>query len=378
MRTFIVAILGLSVLSSNARAVANPDEPAAVVVFPYVAIDPATNKDVLIQLTNTSDQPIEARCFYENLTPQCSSSEGDASCMTDPITCSGLCIPRNTRIPLRVRLTPFQPLAWQAGSGLTQPPLTDPQSSATGVTNQFTNVPGLGAGPFIGTLRCIAVDDDPLHPSRNNVLLGLATIQQYSSSPTASADAAQYRAIGVKALDPGANHDEFLTFGGPDGEYESCPAAVSLNHFFDGAVVHAGDSTSTTTTTLVLASCAGTPPDTSSATRVQMLVRNEFDQRFSTSRALLGQFVSQLSHIDSRVSENSIFSVDVMGTLTGRSRLRGIDGGIHAIAIESHAGSDGDSVAHSDAVNAHAYAHVYAQDDEGGLPDQHCGSARSD
>ncbi|MBI3783693.1 MAG: hypothetical protein HY270_09840 [Deltaproteobacteria bacterium] len=358
MKTWItvvrIAVIALTSLLCPlaAGAIANPDEPAAVVVYPYIVVDVTANKDTLIQLTNTSAQAVEARCFYENFTPECTSGQPDATCLSGPVTCTGVCIPRDSRIPLRVRMTAGQPLAWRASSGLPQPPIEETQTGSA--SNQFTTIPALGNGPFLGTLRCTAVEDDPLRPSRNNVLVGQATIEQSNGPPSASANTAQYRAVGVKAVDDGPNRDEFLVFGGPTREYEACPAYASLNHFFDGSPVHAGDSTAVVTTDLVLANCTSTPPATA-ANVVQFLVYNGFDQRFSTSKAVDGQLISRLSRIDSADPTRSIFWYQVSGTLGGHSIIRGINAGVHAVAIESHTSGSESAVVHSDAINSHGY-----------------------
>lgn len=161
-----------------AYAQASPDEPAAVLVYPYVVVDPATAADTLIQLTNTSDQLVELRCFYEDFTPECSSGQPSESCFPGAVTCAGVCVPNRTVLPLRLRVTPRQPLAWHASTGLQELPLDGVEHmGALGANNQFSNVPGLGMRPFVGTLRCVAMTSDPYRPLQDNVLVGQATIE---------------------------------------------------------------------------------------------------------------------------------------------------------------------------------------------------------
>ena len=61
---------------------------------------------------------------------------------------------------------------------------------------------------------------------------------------------------------------------------------------------------------------------------VQVLVFNEFEQRFSTSTptpvTCFREF--RLTDIDGSTADRSIFSAAVMGTLTGQTRLRGVVG----------------------------------------------------
>lgn len=331
-------------------AQASPDEPAAVLVYPYIAVDPASGTDTLIQLSNTSSQPVELRCFYANLTPQCTKGQPGGSCFPGAVTCTGLCISHEARTPLRIRATAGQPLAWHASTGLPAVPLpmADPVSGRT-QSNQFSDIPGVGSGPFVGTLGCVAVTDDPYQPSSDNILVGQATIERSQGtpgSPTGYSDAAQYRAIGIKALSGGANRDRFLTLGGPDAEYEGCQGSSLLDHFFDGATLTSSGRTAAVTTTLILATCS-----TTVGTGMQVLVYNEFAQRFSSSRGIDRQLVIPLSMIDSADPRHSIFSHAVSGTLTGHTRIRG--GGLHLVAIESRRDPSTPDRVQSDAINAY-------------------------
>jgi len=336
--------------SVAAHAQASPDEPAAVLVYPYIAVDPASHTDTLVQLSNTSSQPVELRCFYEDFTPQCTNGQPGGSCFPGAVTCRGLCIPHGTSTPLRIRATAGQPLAWHASAGLPAVPLpmADPASGRT-QSNQFSDIPGVGSGPFVGTLRCVAVTDDPYQPLSDNILVGQATIERSQGTPgsaTGYSDAAQYRAIGIKALSTGANRDEFLTLGGPDAEYAACQGSNLLDHFFDGATLTTGGRTAEVTTTLVLASCS-----TTAGSGMRFLVYNEFAQRFSGYRGVDGQSIIPLSMIDVHDPRTSIFSHAVSGTLTGHTRFEG--GGLHLVAIESHRDPSTPDRVQSDAINGY-------------------------
>jgi hypothetical protein len=69
---------------------------------------------------------------------------------------------------------------------------------------------------------------------------------------------------------------------------------------------------------------------------VQFFVRNEFEQQFSTSRAIMARHDGQISLIDTSIPDRSIFSAGVAGTLSGQTRFNSFGGGIVAMAVEKH------------------------------------------
>jgi hypothetical protein len=133
------------------------------------------------------------------------------------------------------------------------------------------------------------------------------------------------------------NEDQTLVLGRPGDpgvEYNGCPNILILDHFFDFAVdptnapgfgVNPDSTMVTTDLTLVPCSEDFLNQQTFSTT-VQFLVFNEFEQRFSTSRQADCLFQVQLSNIDTATNNRSIFSAQVMGTLTGQTRIRGVVG----------------------------------------------------
>jgi hypothetical protein len=58
---------------------------------------------------------------------------------------------------------------------------------------------------------------------------------------------------------------------------------------------------------------------------VQFLVFNEFEQRFSTSRKVTCFSELKISNIDTLSKDRSLFSAAVAGTLTGQTRMRGVE-----------------------------------------------------
>jgi hypothetical protein len=240
-------------------------------------------------------------------------------------------------------MTPNQPLGWSIARGLYTPPLDGTVSGPGGATNVGTLVP-LVSSPFDGSMRCVVVDDRG-RPIDHNVLIGTASIETDADTgpPIDVAqyiDAARYNAIGLPAIEGANDGDEVLRLGGSQPEYAACPTTLVLANVFDGGAVRTGDLASPVTTTVSLLPCGGNLlADQPPAAVVQALVRNEFAQRFSTSRPVAGSFALQLSLFDTMQPDRSIFHVGIAGTLTGQTDLNAVGGGgLVGVALEAHDG----------------------------------------
>lgn len=310
----------------TAHARISADAPAAIVTFPLVRADAIRGEDTTIQLSNADAAPVDVACFLQQLvghctlTPQqpCSAS---SDCELGDV-CDGI---ENVVTPFKLRLTASQPLRWQLSAD--RPALPLPENDGA--------IPQAPSDPFVGSLRCVAVDGNG-SPVERNVLQGEATLGRYEPGLD-RIDAAQYNGIGLSAL-PGTNDgDSRLVLGGPSAEYDACPSMLILNHFLDHALEPSA-RTSQLLTTLTLVPCGaelfGRVPPT--PTVVQFLVVNEFEQRFSTSRPFATQQSLQLSLIDTTVPTRSIFSAGILGTLAAQTRIRGVADGIMGIAVEGH------------------------------------------
>jgi hypothetical protein len=103
-----------------------------------------------------------------------------------------------------------------------------------------------------------------------------------------------------------------------------------LNHWFDFAPNPVTGDAIVTNLTLVPCSEDLTKqgPAESPATVVQLLIYNEFEQRFSSSTSVACFRTTMLSQIDARpgAERYSLFSVPVQGTLTGQTRIRPVSG----------------------------------------------------
>jgi hypothetical protein len=337
IRCAVVAAVLLGVGAARPAAGQVSAEPAALVIFPHLLVDGSRGIDTVVALSNASADPVDVRCLYEDMTPECHGA-GGGTCAPGASLCDGPCEPRGMTAAFRLHLTDSQPLGWSIARGLLEPPLE---------ANAGTRVPPVDTTSFQGTLRCVVVDDQD-RPTDRNVLAGTASIEGRVGGSPPGADAAQYTAVGLAAL-PGANDgDDVMQLGGGTAEYAACPGGLVLPHFFDGATLRTGDRADTVSTTLSLVPCGGDLlGDPASGVVVEMQVRNEFAQRFSTSRALPRQFVSPLSLIDTAEPNRSIFSVGVSGTLTGESDVRGVGGGVVGVAIESHRAPDAEPEHHA-------------------------------
>jgi len=330
------------VLAGAARAdTIVSDRASALLVYPFVIVDEGEGVDTILELSNTSDQPVAVRCYYVNALGRCSAT-GDACFVSKDCSEGDTCAPQCSETDFTVYLTPFQPIAWVASKGLANSdiPLDGVfRRGVGGSSNAGTRVPpfgidsgNLGSQSGIGELKCYAIDPDGA-PSERNVLKGHFSVV----GAGAGIDVSKASAVGFRAL-PGANdRDNRLVLGGEGAEYDGCPAVLVLDHFFDGATDPV--SGQRISTALVLLPCTQNfLTQVPTRTPVQYLVFNEFEQRFSTSAPVDCFFVQPISSIDTPSSSRSIFSVNVAGTMTGQTRIRGVRGGLVGAAFEFHGG----------------------------------------
>ncbi len=296
-----VLLLAGGLFLAPATAEILSDGPAAIVVFPKILIhtndETGSRLDTFISLSNVSQEPINVLCYYVNATPECDIEGPDRSCF--PVnTCSpGRCLPKWKQTDFRFRLTREQPTGWLAsvGSGVgcnrsgicagdgvteccssivngncgllaecadgsrcvTPPcfPLDGDPVGHLGQTNENSAIPPAPEDPFIGELKCIAVDETGAPTDRND-LIGRAHIS-YVDEDRDYVDVGAYNPIGFPAIDSANNRNLTLVLGGPTGddpggnpadaeclaaqpstcaEYSGCPNILILDHYFDGAI----------------------------------------------------------------------------------------------------------------------------------------------
>ncbi len=362
-RAILSGVVGTMIaagVGGAARADVASDKPGAILIFPKIVIDtegvlgPPT--DTEIQISNTSNSVIAARCVFINATSACSNNpdiactpEREAVPSTRRCPRGGTCQSSTWGPPVdfEMRLTKRQPIAWKASEGLPAFPC-DPAcvgGSNTPPSGNPSGIQPVGNNPFIGELRCVEVspsDSTPVEgfdPTNNlgGDLKGEVTIV---SSEGSAVDARKYNGIAIQAIREVNNHDNTLQIGGDGAEYNPCPSVLLLDNFFDDAVVvtHKGAVSGKVDTDLTVVPCAANyqlnePGDAT----LQFLVFNEFEQRFSTSTSLTCFVETPLSDIGTRPgpagNAQSIFNIGLEGTLTGQTRIRPVEGASSARAV---------------------------------------------
>ncbi|MFN8640744.1 MAG: hypothetical protein U0802_03455 [Candidatus Binatia bacterium] len=101
---------------------------------------------MIIQLSNTSTDPVHVHCFYENANAHCTNTGevcfAASECCT-PGTGCGICLPGWNETDFHVQITPRQPLGWLASrcrGTSTFPPKDFGTFAIDGITNK-----GIGA-----------------------------------------------------------------------------------------------------------------------------------------------------------------------------------------------------------------------------------------
>lgn len=370
----VCAMLGGAFLGAGAaHAEVASDRAAAIVVAPKLVFttdgDYSPNfipTDTEIQLTNVSDQEARLQCFYVNANSHCTNDPEEVCFANEDCQAAGaggICYAGWVETDFVIKLSPRQPLVWRISEGLAELPLAD-----TG--ENIGAIPPVSEDPFFGELKCIQVDANDLPVNRNDIKAEVTIV----AATAGAIDARAYNAVGIKSINGSA--DATLLLGPPSDtqEYDGCPAVLILDHFFDDGVDPVNGYSIKTHLTLVPCSENFVLQDAALFdTTVQYLVFNEFEQRFSTSRSLRCFHEYELCSLDQRWDrpvgntdpafkscQRSIFSAYVSGTLSGQTRVRGVDDGSDAhgnglvgVAEEFYRTDPGDlsTVVTSDAFN---------------------------
>ncbi len=336
-----LAVVSVLAMATQSRAATFSDQGAAILIWPKIAVSALTDVplvDTLVQINNLDrTSQTAAHCFYVNANSHCANTGGvcttSADCESGGLFAS--CVPGWVEVNFDVILTPNQPLAWSASTGLGGSDIPCPGTLGSRCSgNQGTRVPPITERPFIGELKCIQADPITRFPVEcagaacQNDLAGNATVFGLEAGQI---DGKGYNAVGLRAT--ANNADGELVIGGEDPEYEPCAEVLILNHIFDNAIDPISGVYSAQTE-LTLAPCTEDfLTQANSGVTAQFLVYNEFEQRFSTSRQVRCLLDSVLSNIDTSQSERSVFSSGVAGTIAGQTRIRGVGGGLVGVAL---------------------------------------------
>ncbi len=361
------------------------DKMAALLIYPKIEFDSTAGKDTVIRLTNTnSTQAILVHCFYLDANSHCHGGSNDRGiCTNSPAACTGggICRPGWVETDFRINLTAGQPIEWLASEGLADsngsaagsgggaggpPGLPLPRGTCTGnpffscgsdadcarfsagrctQSNVGTRIPRVSEDPFVGELKCIAIDSNGI-PVPRNELKGEAILTEFNGH-SAPYDTASYNAIGIQATGASTGAANELILGGPDPEYNGCPNYLIMNHFFEEVDRPVPNAPAEIETSLVVVPCSeDLLRQIPGAAVLQFLVFNEFEQRFSTSKSVTCYDETRLCNIDTPNCNFSIFNANVMGTVAGQTRVQairspaldGVPSAVLGIGIERHVG----------------------------------------
>lgn len=351
---FSGAAAGVLVLAGVAAAqprYASTEQSGSIVVWPNVVWD--GERDTVIQLTNTHNRMVHAHCFYVNAAPV---NPNLPPSVTNP--------PQWVETDFWVWLTRQQPTQWVVSRG--RRPVLDASFGSPEAGFPPGLVPPVPLG-FRGELKCVQVDDGGA-PLRGNSLKGEATLVWRTG------DVAQYNAIALAGNpeDTVGSGDTVLMLNrtpqNPDGEYNSCPNVLILNHFADGApdlvLSQEGDcdpvcigggaaegSPCSTDAQCNGGRCLACPVQTSltlvpcsqdfenqvpGRVTVQFQIFNEYEQPFSTSTTVDCWLESPISLLGTPGPANP-FTYRVLGTIGAHTRITPNpgQGGVIGVAVES-------------------------------------------
>lgn len=288
------------------------EKGSSIIVFPKVRA--GNGFDTVIQLNNTGNSMVHAKCYYVNALGPTGEVDGNTW----------------VEIDFHIWLTKQQPTHWLVSEGRN----FDPQCGFGEDCSGFP--PGLvpPMPNFEGELKCIEVTESG-EPITGNHLEGLATIkvvQNDSGARQSEGDFGIYNALGIRGNPDAVPSNPLLL----DGEtYDACPERLILNHFATGAE-DPSNMGATNETELTLVPCSQDfETQTPGEVTVQFLVFNEFEERFSASVTVDCYFNEEITSIDSLTDPSrSVFSYQVLGTtvasaiITPVVQLDGTSGGV--------------------------------------------------
>jgi hypothetical protein len=251
-------VVWLALLSGTAYAQVSTNLPGSLLLFPKV-INLGSAQDTFIQVTNTSNMPQNARCFYVDGSPDQFGR------------------PRWQVTDFNLVLTRQQPTSWRASTG--RP--VNPADEFGGI--DAGPVPPVPAG-FTGLLLCVQVDSG-FSPIAGNSLKGEAT-----TGSVIPPSVSKYNAIGIRGLQTDANPATANQLLLNDIEYSGCPSGARVNLVQDGtedAFISEVTGGSVVSTTITVVPCS-MDLERLVPTRVEMFFQmfNEFEGLISTGTTI--------------------------------------------------------------------------------------------
>lgn len=322
----VAAALGVA---GSALADVTVEKGSSIVVFPKVRA--GNGFDTVIQLNNTGNSMVHAKCYYVNALGRDGTVDGNTW----------------NEIDFDIWLTKQQPTHWLVSEGRNFDFDCEFGENCSGFP------PGLvpPMPEFEGELKCIEVTESG-EPITGNHLEGIATIKVVTTSiddKQSDGDFGVYNAVGFRG-NPDAVPTNPLQLD--DATYDACPEVLILNHFATGSQ-DPGNLGGTNETELTLVPCSQDfETQTPGEVTLQFLVYNEFEEVFSTSTTINCYFNEEITSIDSLTDPTaSIFSADVLGTtfatavITPVIQQDGTSGGV--IGVVERILTDGSSFARS-------------------------------
>jgi hypothetical protein len=164
----IVGALAVLGAVNTARADVASDKPGAILIWPKIIVDTSgvfgPRIDTEIQVTNTSNSVIAARCFIVNATSHCSNAPTEACLESSDCSPGGICLAQWSDTDFRMTLTKRQPITWNSSQGLPEFPCSGVAGSDCpfGQSNRGSDgspsfVPPVQEDPFFGEMKCVEV-----------------------------------------------------------------------------------------------------------------------------------------------------------------------------------------------------------------------------
>jgi len=309
----VAVVLGVA---GSALADVTVEKGSSILVFPKVRA--GNGFDTVIQLNNTGNSMVHAKCYYVNALGPDDVVDGNTW----------------VEIDFDIWLTKQQPTHWLVSEGRNFEPECGFGDNCSGFA------PGLvpPMPNFEGELKCIEVTESG-EPITGNHLEGVATIKVTTNNASlrqSESDFGAYNAIGFRGNPDAVPSNPLLL----DGEtYDACPERLILNHFSTGSE----DPTNVgarNETELTLVPCSQDfELQVPGSVTVQFLIFNEFEERFSASTTVDCYLNEEITQIDSLTDPTrSVFSFQVLGTIFANAiitpvvQLDGTSGGVIGVA----------------------------------------------